>query len=79
MGTGALPGTGTTGVGTTGTGISGDGSPAPTTTPNNAARDVGGPAGGTVTTAERFAGWVRANCAVASSIARAERPADPRR
>jgi hypothetical protein len=78
-GTGALPGTGTTGVGTTGTGISGDRAPAPASTPANAAvRDVSRPGGPAGTAADRFAGWVRTNCAVATAIAAAERPADPR-
>ena len=73
MGTGALPGTGTTGVGTTGTGISGDRAPAPGSTPANAARDVSNP--GAPAAADRFAGWVRTNCGVASAIAASDRPA----
>jgi hypothetical protein len=78
MGTGALPGTGTTGVGTTGTGISGERVPAPTSTPANAAvRDVSRPGGPAGTAADRFAGWVRTNCAVATELAATKRPADP--
>jgi hypothetical protein len=78
-GTGALPGTGTTGVGTTGTGISGDRAPAPDSTPANAAvRDVSRPGAPAGSAADRFAGWVRTNCAVATAIAATERPPDPR-
>jgi hypothetical protein len=75
MGTGALPGPGTTGVGTTGTGISGERAPAPDSTPANAGRDAGGPG---PSAADRFAGWMRVNCGVASAIARAPKPADRR-
>jgi hypothetical protein len=73
MGTGALPGTGTTGVGTTGTGISGERAPAPDSTPANAARDAARP---DPSAADRFAGWMRVNCGAASAIARAPKPAD---
>ena len=79
MGTGALPGTGTTGVGTTGTGISGGGAPAPASTPDNAARDASRAGAPTGSAADRFAGWVRTNCAVVTAIDRSQRPGPARR
>jgi hypothetical protein len=70
-GTGARPGTGTTGVGTTGTGISGTGTPSPSTTPADegaAAARIEVPRAAEAAYESPLARWVREKCGVVTAV-----------